>query len=729
MKISRIVLFIVLSAAAGNGFAQKKVQYDLYVKDTTVNYSGRKAHGIAINGQIPAPTLEFTEGDTAEIIVHNLMNTETSLHWHGIILPNDQDGVPYLTSAPIKAHSVYRYSFPIVQNGTYWYHSHTALQEQSGLYGAFIIHKKEKAPMREFVVLLSDWTDEKPQEVLRSLKSANDWYAIKKQATQNWGEATLNGHWGTKAKQEWLRMLAMDVSDVYYHRFLINGKTSQQLSTIEAGEIIRLRIINGSASTYFWLQFAGSPLQVVASDGMEVVPVVADRMIIAVSETYDVIVTIPDNMRYELRATAEDRTSATSLWIGDGMSIPAPVLPPLKYFDGMKMMNGMMNFDGSMDDMGMQMRAQSMDMNVVMYPEITGGEKKKTKNKPEEEMQHHSPTHTGELPKKIKTLNYTMLRAPDATTLPDAPFTELRFELTGNMNRYQWSINDKTVSESDKIFIRRGDNVRIIMYNNSMMRHPMHLHGQFFRVLNGQGAFAPLKNVLDVMPMETDTIEFAAPYEGDWFFHCHILYHMMSGMGRVFSVGAASPNAQIDPAKEANRKFERDDRMIHLHGSLAAHSQGLFAEAMLMNKDYALHGMGMMNYKKDYETEITAGRYFGRMQYLKAYVGTDIRMEESKHHEAGDTTAAETAAVATLGIQYLLPFFLQTDFRIDHTGKLRFQVSRHDLALTSRLRLDVMWNTDMEYEAGLRYIITKRWSASANYDSHFGAGAGVTFTY
>ncbi|MEO6169184.1 MAG: multicopper oxidase domain-containing protein, partial [Chitinophagales bacterium] len=254
---------------------------------------------------------------------------------------------------------------------------------------------------------------------------------------------------------------------------------------------------------------------------------------------------------------------------------------------------------------------------------------------------------------------------------------------------------------------------------------------QFFRLRNGQGDYAPLKNVLDVMPMETDTIEFAAPYDGDWFFHCHILYHMMSGMGRVFSVGAVSPNAQIDTIKNAAGKFERDDKMFHFTGSASAHTQGVFAEAMLMNKDYVFDGMGMVNYEGDYETEITLGRYFGKMQYFKAYIGTDIRKLEGSHVHSGDETVnnEENRSVATLGVQYLLPFFLQTDLRLDHTGKVRFQVSRHDLALTSRLRFDGMWNTDMEYELGLRYILTKRWSASANYDSHFGAGAGITFTY
>lgn len=263
------------------------------------------------------------------------------------------------------------------------------------------------------------------------------------------------------------------------------------------------------------------------------------------------------------------------------------------------------------------------------------------------------------------------------------------------------------------------------------MRHPMHLHGQFFRVKNGQGEYAPLKNVLDVMPMETDTIEFAAPYDGDWFFHCHILYHMMSGMGRVFRVGTIGPNMQLDTIKNLDRKFERDDKMVHFSGSLAAHTQGIFAEAMFMNKDYVLNGMGMANYEGAYEAEVTMARYFGTMQYFKAYIGTEISRLENVQHTPHDDTpgSAINETVATAGIQYLLPFFLQTDLRIDHTGHVRFQVSRHDLALSSRLRFEGMWNTDMEYELGLSYILTKRWSASANYDSHFGSGIGITFNY
>ena len=717
-------------------YHHKVVRYDLFVNDTTVNYSGARAKAIAINGQIPAPTLYFTEGDTAEIYIHNLMNTETSIHWHGLILPNNQDGVPYLTYTPIKALSTFKYRFPIVQNGTYWYHAHTGLQEQIGLYGAFIIHKKTEDTIPEYTILLSDWTNENPMEVLRSLKIANDWYAIKKHSTQNYGAALFSGHLGTKMQNEWKRMFAMDVSDVYYNAFLVNGHKEITATQFKAGQKIHLRIVNGSASTYFWLQFAGSKLNVVASDGEDVVPVDVDRMLIAVAETYDVIVTIPDNMSYEFKATAEDRTKSTSLWLGEGMKMQAPVLPTLKYFVGMKMMNSMMKFNGQMDAMGMKMSNQQMDMNSVMYPEITGEAKNKKKKQPvNDKMQMNMSNPLSYAQEKdqheIITLNYGMLRATENTSLPTARTIILNFTLTGNMNRYQWSINNTTLGDTDKILIHKGENVRIILNNQTMMRHPMHLHGQFFRVLNGQGDYAPLKNVLDIMPMEIDTIEFAANYTGDWFFHCHILYHMMSGMGRVFSVPDSIPNIELSSVKNAWHKFTKDENMWHFSTQIPIQSNGVFPKVMLMNRHYNFDAMGMIDYKMNFESETHFARYFGQHQYLKLYIGSDIRMISESASHISDTiiTTIESRIVVTGGAQYLLPMFIQTDLRIDHTGHIRFQISRNDLALTSRLRLDAMWNTEREYEIGLRYIALKRLSLSANYDSHFGLGGGITFTY
>jgi FtsP/CotA-like multicopper oxidase with cupredoxin domain len=688
------------------------VRYDLYLADTMVNFSGKPKMAMAVNGQIPGPALSFTEGDTAEVHVHNMMDMETSIHWHGVFLPNQMDGVPYLTQMPIKPHTTYVYKFPVIQNGTYWYHSHTMLQEQSGIYGALIFKKKQEPDMPGIPIVLSDWTDMNPNEVNRYLHNANDWFAIKKGTTQGYLEAIQKGHFKTKLNNEWKRMTAMDVSDVYYDAFLTNGKPVQERPEFKAGDRVKLRIVNGASSTYFWLSYSGGKISVVANDGNDVQPVNVERLIIAPSETYDVVVTIPENNSYEFLSTAEDRSKSTSLWLGSGKKIPARRLPKLEYFAGMKMMNGMMKMNGDMEPMGMQMSNQQMDMNQVMYPEIAAADSS-----------------------GISTLNYGMLKSTEKTTLRKGPERVLRFELTGNMNRYVWGINNKTVSEADRILIKKGENLKIILYNNSMMRHPMHLHGHDFRVLNGQGEYAPLKNVLDIMPMETDTLEFAATESGDWFFHCHILYHMMSGMGRVFSYENSPSNPQITDQKLAMRKLNSDDQRPYLLANVGLESNGTDGTVSLANTRYRLSTDWRVGLKGRYgtESETYFGRYIGKMQWLFPFIGYDyhyngVRNEQEKNL-FGQFSNQTNRSAFVLGFQYTLPMLVQAEARFDTKGKLRFQLRRDDIPVSSRLRLNLMGNTDREYIAGLRYSLTRYFSLSTHYDSDMGYGAGITATY
>ena len=356
--------------------------------------------------------------------------------------------------------------------------------------------------------------------------------------------------------------------------------------------------------------------------------------------------TIPQNMSYEFRATPEDRTKSTSLWLGSGMKMSAPVLPKLKYFEGMKMMNGMMKMNGDMKMMeGMEMSNQTMDMNTVMYPEITGDTKDNMQNMNGSEQKKDSMpgmkmSSTDNMQgmnmgnsSDIVTLNYNMLRSPVKTILPDGPTKVLHFNLTGNMNRYVWTIDNKTVTESDKILIKQGENVRIILTNMSMMRHPMHLHGHDFRVLNGQGDYAPLKNVIDIMPMETDTIEFAATQSGNWFFHCHILYHMMAGMGRVFTYENSPVNPELPDASKAYRMFKKDNRMIHPMAKIGLESNGSDGVAMLSTTRYALQQLWHLGYHDEhgYESETNFGRYFGKNQWLFPYVGFDYHYKKGRY--------------------------------------------------------------------------------------------------
>lgn len=743
-----LVLFI------NNTQAQKIVHYDLYVKDTTVNFTGKLKRAIAVNGQIPMPTLTFTEGDTAEIVVHNELNETTSLHWHGLQLPNKEDGVPYLTQMPIEPHTTYTYRFPIIQNGTHWYHSHSGLQEQIGMYGSFIMLKKSNDKtfrkgidnLPAIPMVLSEWTDYNPKNVHRMLHNATDWFAIKKGTTQSYAEAIKQGYLKTKLKNEWKRMTAMDVSDVYYDKFLINGQNESIAHHFNGGDKIKLRISNGGASTYFWLNYAGGKMTVVANDGNDVEPVEVDRLLIAVSETYDVVVTIPnDGKAYEFLATAEDRTKSASLYLGKGRIQLANPLPKLKYFEGMKMMNGMMKMNGDLDDMGMNMSLNQMDMNVVMYPEMTGNTKMKKDEMGSMKMSGHkmgdmkmgAEQYNANALSDIVTLNYAMLKSPTNTSLPKgAAVKELKFVLTGNMNRYVWSLDNKVVSETDKILIHKGENVRMVIYNNSMMRHPMHLHGHDFRLLNGQGENAPLKNIVDIMPMETDTLEFNANVEGDWFFHCHILYHMMSGMGRVFTYQNQPPNPTIPNPKYAWRKLKADDRRFHFMAENDFATNGNDGEAMYQNTRWNISTEWRLGYHDmhGYETETHIGRYIGKMQWLMPFVGFDWRyrkmgIDEQEKNLFGQTNTKDNRAVVSFGVNYTLPMLVMFQTEIFSDGIVRLQLERKDIPISKRVRASLMYNTDKEYMIDLKYIIGKNIGIRTHYDSDMGFGVGATLNY
>lgn len=741
MKSIYILFLFAVTASA-----QQVVRYDLYVRDTLVSFTDRPKKAIAVNGQIPMPTLTFTEGDIAEIYVHNEMEEETSLHWHGLFLPNKEDGVPYLTQMPIKPHTVYKYTFPIIQHGTHWYHSHSGLQEQIGMYGSFIINKKADDPhfrkgiddLPAVPVILSEWTDMKPENIHRLLHNASDWFAIKKGTTQSYGEAIKQRHFSTKVINEWKRMNAMDVSDVYYDRFLINGANETQLSQFKAGDKVRLRVSNGGASSNFWLTYAGGKITVVANDGNDVEPVTVDRLLIAVSETYDLIINIPaDQTAYEFLATPEDRTKSASLYIGSGIKLLTEPLPKLKYFEGMKMMNSMMKFNGDLDDMGMSMSLNQMDMNVVMYPEITGEALKKENSSHKNHTEDTAAQYNSNALSDIVTLNYSMLKSTVKTALPqNAAVKELRFELSGNMNRYVWSLDNKVVSETDKILIKKGENVRIVLYNGSMMRHPMHLHGHDFRLLNGKGDYAPLKNVVDIMPMETDTIEFNANAEGDWFFHCHILYHMMSGMGRIFSYEDQKSNAEIPEPKAAQKKLFADDRMFHFMAENDFATNGNDGEAMYQNTRWSIGSEWRLGYNDmhGYETETHIGRYIGKMQWLMPFVGFDWRyrkMEAGENEENvfGQNSTKNSRSVFSAGVNYTLPMLITAQAEVFTDGNFRLQFERKDIPLSKRLRMSLMWNTDKEYMGALKYIAGRNFGLTTHYDSDMGVGFGFNLNY
>ena len=672
-----------------------------------------------------------------------------------MFLPNKEDGVPNLTQMPIEPHTTHLYTFPIIQHGTHWYHSHTGMQEQIGMYGSFVMNKAPNATnLRQGIddlptvpLVLSEWTDRNPNNVHRMLHNATDWFAIKKGTTQSYGEAIKQGYLKTKVVNEWKRMNAMDVSDVYYERFLINGKNSSELTEFKAGEKVRLRISNGGASTYFWLNYAGGKMTVVANDGNDVEPIEVDRLIVAVSETYDVVVTIPSDGQFQFRATSEDRINSASIFLGTGgkQRIVLMPLPRLKYFDGMAMMNSMMKMNGNLDDMGMNMSLNQMDMNIVMYPEITGsplapkgGKDKSEKNR--EDMPTNGDQYNSNKLSDIVTLNYAMLKSPINTVLPkNAPIREFKFVLSGNMNRYVWSIDNKVVSETDKLLIKKGENIRMVIYNNSMMRHPMHLHGHDFRVLNQHGDNAPMKNIIDIMPMETDTLEFNANVEGDWFFHCHILYHMMSGMGRVFTYENQAPNPLIPNPKLAQRQLFADDKRFHFMIENDFATNGNDGMIMMQGTRWSIGTEWRLGYHgmHGYETETHIGRYIGKMQWFMPFIGFDWRYRQLEGDDKiqgeknlfGQVNTKDNRRQFSAGFTYTLPMLVNFQAEVYHDGNVRLQLMREDIPVSKRLRASFMYNSDKEYMLGSRYILSRFAAVSAHYDSDMGFGVGLSLMY
>ena len=681
MNQYKLVMLLALLTVLPAMAEAKLVEYEFDINYKTVNFSGEDVQAMSVGGSIPAPTIEATVGDTLRVTFHNKMDVESSIHWHGVLLPNDQDGVPYLTTSPILAGKSFTYEYPIIHHGTYWYHSHTQLQEQRGVYGSLVLHPKDgekyKAD-REYVAVLSDWTNENPMQVLRNLKKDGDYYALKKDSVQSWLKVFQYGPEAIKNRlnSSWTRMGPMDLSDVGYDAFLLNGKKESVLDGLKGGETVRLRIVNASASSYQYVEFAGGPMTIVAADGVDTEPKEVDRLKISVAETYDVLVQLPDdNMAYEFRASAEDGTGYSSLWLGEGHKMVARTIEKPNLF----------LIDHSMHDMDMgDMTMDSGDHSNMGHTMSAGNT-------------------------DIRMMNeYDGLRSPVKTTLPaDNPDREVLLELTGNMERYVWSFNNKTLAEEDKILIRKGENVRFKFVNRTMMHHPLHLHGHFFRVLNGQGEYSPLKHTVNVPPMQTVEIEFYANEEKDWFFHCHNLYHMKGGMARVVSYEDAPGSGEL------NDQFYKNLKQDPWYSSVdtVTYSNFIGNETRFSNTRNAIEIGVDYDYKDEYEIDVAYERSINR--FLDVFVGGDFQGDDLKNKNLG-----------VVGIHYVLPMLIDSELRLDSKGNARLELSS-DLQLTNRIKFDWLANTDDEYRLGLEYEITKKVSLVANVDSEYDGGVGI----
>ena len=703
--ITPLLLGLVISLVPITGAAGATVvESDLFIEEKTVEIAGQVSRALAINGQIPAPTLRWKEGDTARIRVHNGLDTSSSVHWHGLLVPNGQDGVPGLTNVPIEPGASHVFEFPLKQAGTYWYHSHSGLQEQRGLYGAIVIEEATPSPSfdRDHVVVLSDWTSEKPEEILRLLKSGNETFSRQKGSLQTvWGAYRANGL-GAMLERSINRMPPMDASDVAYDAFLTNGEEEQNLEALP-GERIRLRVVNAAASSYFYLEYAGEPLEVIAADGKDVEAVDLGRVLIGVAETYDFVVQVPPAGAAEFRATAQDGSGHTSLWIGEGQKGLAQDVPPP-------------NLYAAHHDQHAQ-HAQHEDGDSA--PSADGHNSHSNHNSHNSHNSHNNHANREDrdsvkVPERPMP-PYNRLRSPVATTLPDsAPLREIRLELTGDMERYVWSFDGKTLSEADKIPVKKGEILRIVFENKTMMHHPLHLHGHFFRVLNGQASHAPLKHTVDVNPLGTTVIEFLANEEGDWFLHCHILYHMKAGMARIVHYQDWEPPAALD---ESRRSLLSDSWYAWADAAaLSNFTEGYMTTSSTRHQLAFEWEVGWQDVPSA-EYELLASYRYHFNRFYRALLGG--------HFQDGQNRAV-------FGFEALLPLNIGSQIWVDSEGEVRITVEK-DLQLTSRLGAvgEVQYDTETGWEGRtlLLFNVNRFLDLAAGWHSEYGFGGGLNLRY
>jgi CopA family copper-resistance protein len=827
MRVHTLLFFPLLLLLTGQpAWAQTDTTvYHLTLRQEPVNKAGKTVTGTTVNGSIPGPTLRFKEGGYAVIYVKNQMNVEASVHWHGVLVPNFYDGVPYLTTPPIKPGQELKYLFPLKQAGTYWYHAHS-LEEQTGIYGGIVIEPKHEHLTydKDLVLMLSDWTNQKPKNVTRYLKRGTEWYNIAKGTATPLNRVIARGAFGAQLNFWKQRMESFDIADVYYNAFLVNGQPVQQYPDLKPGERVRLRIINGGTSTQFWLTFGGEDPLLVSADGQDVVPVKHNKTFIAIAETYDFLVTIPASGKLELRAMAQDGSGTTSAFLGTGPVLAAPVLPrpdkialmqqmakmdmrmgapalkfrphhvdpeQMKAHWGMRM--GKQGTDGKMGGMptggdkpkaGMDMGADKpipgMKMNdppAPPKPVLAGmkmdGVKKMDGTKMPADSAHAShdvpmagmkmgadKPMTGMDMGGQKTAggmagmdmfaeyNYDFLRSPQKTAYADTlPVRNILLNLTGNMQRYIWSMNGVPLSEADVIPIHVNQITRITYNNLTMMHHPMHLHGHFFRVINANGEYSPLKHTVNVAPMQQVTIEVLGDESGDWFLHCHVLYHLVGGMARVVSYGTPrDPRMQGYPASTAVRGTDQ----YYTWGLLgvASHMGTLNLVSSNIRNQFNLNVENGWN--RNMETEATYERYL--YDYFRVFGGVNVENFRQRLPapltEPGATgrMVTKTTTTAVVGVRFLTPYLFSLDARIDNQLRPRLSLGRTIMVLPRLLvsgyyeyQADFGWvNTldnnrrfakEVVWRAGAEYLLSRNLSLMGSYENRFGGGGGLNLRF
>ena len=577
-------------------------QFDLNIGYQPVNFTGKDRMATAVNGSVPAPILRWREGERVTLRVKNNLAKDSSLHWHGLILPAEMDGVPGLSFDGIKPGETFEYQFDVNQSGTYWYHSHSGYQEQTGLYGAIIIDPRDPDPVsydREYVVMLSDWSDEDPEAIYAKLKKLSHYYNFRERTVGDlWQDIKYKGiteTWNERDMWNQMRMSETDISDVngYTYTYLMNGVTPDEgwIGLFKRGEKVRLRFINGSAMTIFDVRIPGLKMTVVASDGQNIEPVTIDEFRIGVAETYDVVVEPSDDSAYTVFAQSIDRSGFTRGTLTPDVEMTSLIpnmdtAPTLGHRDmGMGManmtetsavdhsqhqMNGAKTIDHSQHQMG---GAKTIDHSQHQMSGAKTISDKKTDHTSHNSLPEvlgkagfgsireitHASTETGphvdmkaispqsgltdpgvglrnHLQKHgRKVLTYADIKNLYLTSDPRDPTREIELHLTGNMSRYMWSINGVKAADADPIKLKYGERVRITLVNDTMMAHPIHLHGMWSELETGDPSHIPRKHTVMVQPGSKISYLVTADARGQWAYHCHFIFHM-AGMFRQVTV-------------------------------------------------------------------------------------------------------------------------------------------------------------------------------------------------
>jgi FtsP/CotA-like multicopper oxidase with cupredoxin domain len=521
------------SGAAASAPPLRGSEFDLTLSETALNVRGGSRPATAVNGGVPGPTLHWREGTTVTLRVHNTLRTPSSIHWHGIVLPFEMDGVPGISFEGIAPGATFTYRFPVRQSGTYWYHGHTRFQQQTGLYGAIVIEPSGGEPIRadrDHVVLLSDWTDEDPEHVYTTLKQMSDFYNFQLPTVADFARDSraLGIREALAKRRTWneMRMNPTDLGDVSgaTYTYLVNGASAAANWTGLAmpGERVRLRLINGSSSTFFDVRIPGLNMTVISADGQAVDPVTVEEIRIGAAESYDVIVEPGEDRAYTIFAQSMDRSGFARATLAPraGMEAAVPPLDPKTWLSqadlGMHEMPGM----HAMPDMpALSMRgARSSDPSVDMRVPH-----------PSRALDDPGPRLRGN---GRRVLTYADLHTIGGSGDPRAAAREIQLRLTGNMQRFIWGFDGKKFSEAEPVHFDRGERLRIVLSNDTMMAHPIHLHGMFGELEAANGDVLVRKHTFIVQPGKQLSYLVSADNPGQWAYHCHLLYHMMAGMFR-----------------------------------------------------------------------------------------------------------------------------------------------------------------------------------------------------